>query len=157
MIYYSLATCVFRSLSRSHIASEMLTYCHSPAHSCSRLGPRMESALTIGGFSALHRALHRCKEFLQAVKRKQPTVGVLRAASEDIRMKRVGARRLTLNDKERTRLCYRRVLSLNSSMMSDVFSVLMSGKCSASISLSASSARLRICILPVASPLWKGV
>ena len=41
----------FRSLFRSHIAREMLTYCHAPVHSCSRLIPCEERALTIRGFS----------------------------------------------------------------------------------------------------------
>ena len=63
MIYYSIATYVFRSLSRSHIAREMLTYCHAPAHSCSRLIPCEDRALTIRGFSALHRAQRDVKYF----------------------------------------------------------------------------------------------
>ena len=46
-----LAPYVFRSLFRSHIAREMLTYCHAPVHSCSRLIPCEERALTIRGFS----------------------------------------------------------------------------------------------------------
>ena len=57
----------FYSLSRSHIAHEMLTYCHAPAHSCSRLIPCEDRALTIRGFSSLHRPTQRCKVFLQAV------------------------------------------------------------------------------------------
>ena len=53
----------FRSLSSSHIAREMLTYCHAPAHSCSRLIPCEDRALTIGGFSSLHRAERDVKYF----------------------------------------------------------------------------------------------
>ena len=63
MIYYSIATYVFLSLSRSHIAREMLTYCHASTHSCSRLIPCEDRALTIRGFPALHRAERGVKVF----------------------------------------------------------------------------------------------
>lgn len=39
----------FSSLFRSHIAPEMLTYCHVPAHSCSRLIPYEDRALPTRG------------------------------------------------------------------------------------------------------------
>ena len=62
----------FRSLFRSHIASEVLTYCHAPVHSCSWLIPSEERALTIRGFSALHRPTRRCKVFWSMDQPKDP-------------------------------------------------------------------------------------
>ena len=55
----------FRSLFRSHIAREMLTYCHAPVHSCSRLIPCEERALTIREFPAQHRTHGDVKFFLE--------------------------------------------------------------------------------------------
>ena len=51
-------------LAISHIASEMLTYCHAPAHSCSRAIPCEDRALTIRGFPRPAPPPHRCKVFL---------------------------------------------------------------------------------------------
>ncbi len=53
----------FSSLFRSHIAREMLTYCHAPAHSCSRLIPCEDRALTIRGFPRPAPGTQRCKVF----------------------------------------------------------------------------------------------
>jgi len=64
-IRYPLSPYVFRSLFRSHIAREMLTYCHRPVRSCSRPIPCEERALTIRGFPALHRAERDVKFFLE--------------------------------------------------------------------------------------------
>ena len=55
---------------RCHIAREMLTYCHAPAHPCSRMIPSEDRALTIGGFSAQHRAQRDVKFFIEYGPRK---------------------------------------------------------------------------------------
>ena len=52
LTHYPLFPYVFSFTFRSHIAREMLTYCHAPVHSCSWLIPCEERALTIRGFSA---------------------------------------------------------------------------------------------------------
>ena len=56
-------TCKYPYRLRSHIAREMLTYCHAPAHSCSRLIPCEDRALTIRGFFAQHGARRDVKYF----------------------------------------------------------------------------------------------
>ena len=58
-----LAPYVFRSLFRSHIAREMLTYCHAPAHSCSRAIPCEDRALAIRGFPRPAPCREECKGF----------------------------------------------------------------------------------------------
>ena len=63
LIHHPLFPYVFRSLFRSHIAREMLTYCHAPVRSRSRLIPCEERALTIRGFFALHRSHRDVKVF----------------------------------------------------------------------------------------------
>ena len=65
LTHHPLSPYVFRSLFRSHIARETLTYCHAPVHSCSRLIPCEERALTIRGFSAQQGGNRDVKFFLE--------------------------------------------------------------------------------------------
>ena len=52
--------------SSSHIAREMLTYCHAPAHSCSRAIPCEDRALAIRGFPRPAPRREGCKGFYRA-------------------------------------------------------------------------------------------